>query len=206
MIPISDTIERCDVLVVGGGMGGLMAAIAAADGGASVIVVEKADTMRSGSGTTGNDHFVCYIPEVHGTLDAFMKELRQTFAGKNADGNILRKFASRTFEVVQDWHKWGINMQIDGKWTFEGHAFPGHMRTHLKYDGHEQKSILTKQAKARGVRIINKTVVTELLTNDAGVITGALTLDVSKDEPLLKLIECKAIVLSLIHISEPTRH
>ncbi len=94
MIPISDTIERCDVLVVGGGMGGLMAAIAAADGGASVIVVEKADTMRSGSGTTGNDHFVCYIPEVHGTLDAFMKELRQTFAGKNADGNILRKFAS----------------------------------------------------------------------------------------------------------------
>ena len=82
MIPISDKIECCDVLVVGGGMGGLMAAIAAADGGASVLVAEKADTMRSGSGTTGNDHFVCYIPEVHGTLDAFMKELRQTFAAR----------------------------------------------------------------------------------------------------------------------------
>ena len=194
MIPIREEIGRCDVLIVGGGMGGLMAAIAAADGGASVTVLEKADTLRSGSGTTGNDHFVCYIPEVHGTLDAFMKELRQTFAGKNADGNILRKYAARTFEVVQDWHSWGINMKIDGKWTFEGHAFPGHMRTHLKYDGHEQKLILTREARKRGVKIVNKTAVTEILTNGAGEIIGALALDVSRNEPLLTLWECKAIV------------
>ena len=41
-----------DVLVVGGGIGGLMAAIHAADQGVSVIVAEKANTKRSGSGAT----------------------------------------------------------------------------------------------------------------------------------------------------------
>ena len=76
MIPISPQVQSCDVLIMGGGIGGLMAAIAAADAGASVIVAEKSDTRRSGSGATGNDHFVCYIPEVHGDFEAFMKELK----------------------------------------------------------------------------------------------------------------------------------
>ena len=50
----------------GGGIAGLMAAISAADQGVSVMVAEKANTKRSGSGATGNDHFCCYIPEIHG--------------------------------------------------------------------------------------------------------------------------------------------
>ena len=52
------------MLVVGGGIAGLMAAINAADQGVRVVVAEKANTKRSGSGATGNDHFVCYIPEI----------------------------------------------------------------------------------------------------------------------------------------------
>ena len=56
MIPVSKTLET-DIAVVGGGIGGLCAAIAAAEGGARVTVLEKANTKRSGSGATGNDHF-----------------------------------------------------------------------------------------------------------------------------------------------------
>ena len=56
MIPVSKTLET-DIAVVGGGIGGLCAAIAAAEGGARVMVLEKANTKRSGSGATGNDHF-----------------------------------------------------------------------------------------------------------------------------------------------------
>ena len=40
--------KQCDILIVGGGTAGLMAAIAAAERGAGVIVAEKADTRRSG--------------------------------------------------------------------------------------------------------------------------------------------------------------
>lgn len=194
MIPISDQIYCCDVLVMGGGIGGLMAAIAAADAGASVIVAEKSDTRRSGSGATGNDHFVCYIPEVHGSFEDFMRELKTTQAGLNADEPILRKFASRSFEICQDWHKWGINMQVGGKWTFEGHAYPGHMRTHLKYDGHDQKKILTAEARKRNVIIHNHSPITELLTDQEGRIAGALAIDVSEELPKLKVYQCKAVI------------
>ena len=194
MMHVSPELRTCDVLIMGGGIGGLMAAIAAADAGASVIVAEKADTRRSGSGATGNDHFVCYIPEVHGDFEDFMRELKQTQAGLNADDPVLRKFASRSFEVAQDWHAWGINMRINDTWTFEGHAFPDHMRTHLKYDGHDQKKILTREALKRGVHIENKTPITELLTDETGAVCGALGLDVSSMEPQLKLFRCGAVI------------
>ena len=66
MIPVKAVLEA-DLAVVGGGIGGLMAAISAAEAGAEkVIVLEKAHVRRSGSGATGNDHFRCWIPEKHG--------------------------------------------------------------------------------------------------------------------------------------------
>lgn len=46
MIPVSKTLET-DIAVVGGGIGGLCAAIAAAEGGARVMVLEKANTKRA---------------------------------------------------------------------------------------------------------------------------------------------------------------
>ena len=73
MIPIKERLES-DVLIVGGGIAGLMAAIAAADKGASVILLDKANTKRSGAGATGNDHFLCYIPEKHGTINVVYEE------------------------------------------------------------------------------------------------------------------------------------
>ena len=30
------------------------------------VVADKANTLYSGSGGLGNDHFLCYIPEIHG--------------------------------------------------------------------------------------------------------------------------------------------
>ena len=60
-----NTIET-DVLCVGGGIAGLMAAIRAAELGAKVVVAEKGNTLTSGAGGLGNDHFLCYLPDVHG--------------------------------------------------------------------------------------------------------------------------------------------
>jgi succinate dehydrogenase/fumarate reductase flavoprotein subunit len=50
-----------DVLVIGGGIAGCWSAISAARKGVSVALVEKGDTIRSGAGGPGCDHW-CNVP------------------------------------------------------------------------------------------------------------------------------------------------
>lgn len=194
MISVQPEIRACDVLIVGGGMAGLMAAIAAAEDGADVLICEKAHTLRSGDGVGGNDHFLCYIPEYHGSEDAFLKELKASQSGKFSDEAIQRIFTRRSFEIVKDWEAWGIQMRPHGDYVFLGHAFPDRMRIHLKYDGKNQKAVLTREAKKRGVRIENKTPVTEFLTGKEGQIIGAVGIDISREKPSVKLFLAKSII------------
>ena len=186
-------VKRCDVLIVGGGTAGLMAALAAADRGAKVILAEKADTRRSGGGAMGNDHFGCYIPEVHGTVEEYMKEMELTMC-KGADPKVQRVFVERSFEVVKDWDEWGINMRPHGDdYVFKGHALPGHMKCFLNFDGQKQKPVLTEQARKRGVEIDNHTAVSEYITEN-GRIVGAVAIDISKEEPEICIYEAKSII------------
>lgn len=195
MITTKPEIKECDVLVAGGGIGGLMAAIAAADNGAKVILCDKSNTLRSGSGATGNDHFGCFIPEYHQIpVEEFLKEFDQSMVGGHADPSVQKVFAERSFEVVLDWHKWGINMRPHGEWEFNGHAFPGRPRIWLKYDGYNQKEVLTKEALKRGVIIENRSPITEFLTDSAGRIIGAIAVDITQSEPQIKLYKTKTIV------------
>lgn len=194
MLEIQREITQCDILIIGGGIAGLMAAIAAADQGAKVCVAEKADSRRSGSGATGNDHFICYIPEVHPSIDAFVAEMKAGICGDRVDTSLQYKFAERSFEVVQDWEKWGINMRPHGEWEFNGHAMPEHIRIMLKYDGTKQKKVLTQEAKKRGVIIANKSPITEFLADETGKVIGAIGLDISNDVPTIKLYQTKAII------------
>jgi len=55
-----------DMLCIGGGVVGLMAAIRASECGSRVLEAEKANTFYSGFGGLGNDHFMCYLHEIHG--------------------------------------------------------------------------------------------------------------------------------------------
>lgn len=195
MIPIQEQMIESDVLVIGGGIGGLMAAIAAADQGVKVVLAEKSDTRRSGSGATGNDHFFCYIPEYHQCeLDVMLQELNDSLVGGNADPYIQRKFLAHTFEVIQDWHRWGIDMKPHGEWEFNGHAYPGRKRIALKYNGYNQKEVLTNEAKKRGVIIQNKTPITEYLKDENGHIAGAVGIDISKEQPSIVLFRSKTVI------------
>lgn len=138
MIPIKERLES-DVLIVGGGIAGLMAAIAAADKGASVTLLDKANTKRSGAGATGNDHFLCYIPEKHGTIDVVYEEFMDSQNATSNDTPLVMRFLETSPTIVNMWNDWGINMKPTGDFHFEGHAYPGRPKIFLKYDGHNQK-------------------------------------------------------------------
>ena len=196
MIDINREQIETDVLIVGGGIAGLMAAINAADQGVKVTVAEKANTKRSGSGAAGNDHFLCFIPEIHGDdMGPIIQETRNSLIGGFHDSTHTIKFLEQSFARVRDWDDWGIAMRPTGKWEFMGHAFPGRPRVWLKYAGHNQKAVLTQQAKKRGVRIENHLPITDIITNDGEVI-GAIGLGVKKEKPVLNVIRAKSVILA----------
>ena len=196
-LPIKREVVQSDVLVVGGGLGGMQAAISAAQAGARVAVAEKADTRRSGNGSTGNDHFACYFPEVHGDdFERVIRETQDTMIGSGGDQLLLRTMLLRSREVVQKWEDYGIPMRPFGEYLFEGHTLPTRQRYHLKYDGRQQKPVLTSVARASGVVLYNHVTITELLTGEQGRIVGAIGLDTSAEMPELVLFQTKAVIMT----------
>jgi succinate dehydrogenase/fumarate reductase flavoprotein subunit len=188
---------QTDVLCIGAGIAGLMAGIRAAEKGAKVILVEKGHALHSGRGRGGNDHFWCYIPEVHGQdLDLFMKECLKTPKLKTMQSGtasrVLRAFLAKSFDIVKLWDGWGIPMRYQGRWEFAGHSFPGDVLTHLKYEGRDQKKVLIQKAREVGAEIVNRAMVVDLL-KDRGRIVGAAAIDTREDA--LMVIEAKAVVL-----------
>lgn len=209
MIPVKNCIEA-DVLVVGGGIGGLMAAISAARSGCkNVVLMEKMHSRRSGSGATGNDHFNCYIPAYHGEdIRPVFRETMQSLVGSCKDPSLMYKFLKKSFELVQLWDEWGVNMRPTGDWECKGHALPGKPRAFLKYDGSDQKKVLVREAKKLGVRFYNHHPVVELARMD-GRIAGALAVDISKEQPEFQPVRAKTVLLATglthrLYLTAPT--
>jgi succinate dehydrogenase/fumarate reductase flavoprotein subunit len=196
MIDLDKNILETDVLVIGGGIAGLMAAISAAGQGARVLVAEKANTRRSGCGATGNDHFLCYCPPVHGDdMAPILEEVERSQIAGFHDPSLTRLFLEQSFERVRNWNDWGIDMRPHGQWEFSGHAFPDRPRVWLKYAGHNQKPVLTRRAKEVGVQIVNHLPVVDLLIEEGRVI-GALGLSVRLEQPLLTVIRAKSAIIA----------
>ena len=188
---------QTDVLCVGAGIAGLMAGIRAAEKGAKVVLAEKGHALHSGRGRGGNDHFWCYIPEVHGhDLDFFMRESLKTPKLKTMQSgtasHVLRTFLAKSFDIVKLWDKWGIPMKYQGRWEFAGHSFPGDVLTHLKYEGRDQKKVLIQRTRELGAEIVNRVMVFDLLRDKERII-GAVGIDTREDS--LVLFESKAVIL-----------
>ena len=170
----SGEVIETDVLCIGGGIAGLMAAIRAGELGAKVVVAEKGNTLTSGAGGLGNDHFVCYIPEIHGPdVKPMIEELRKGQMGPRLkDAERARVWLEHTNEIVQLWDSWGIPMKYNGKYEFAGHIYPRtQFPCYLKYAGRDQKRVLTKEAQSRGATIMNRVMVFELV-QDQGSYTA----------------------------------
>jgi len=196
-IQLSTEIIEGDVLCVGGGIAGLFAAIRAGELGARVIVADKANTLRSGSAATGNDHFQCYLPEFHGPdiepVIAYRKR-RMGMGGIGLSDAAVRVRIEKSTEIIKRLESWGVPMKYKGKYEFAGHAIPGvDFFLHLKYAGMNQKPILTREARKQGVKIVNRVMVFDLIYSN-GRPVGAIGVDTRNDK--IVIFHVKAVILA----------
>ena len=122
-VTFAEEIVEGDVLIVGGGIAGMFAAIRAAEMGAKVIVADKGNTLRSGSGATGNDHFSCYLPQFHGpNIEPIIKRFAARMGGLSEA--TVRVRLEKPAEIIERLESWGVPMKYKGKFEFAGHAIP----------------------------------------------------------------------------------
>jgi succinate dehydrogenase/fumarate reductase flavoprotein subunit len=186
-------VEETDVLVIGGGLAGCMAALHAHREGARALIVEKANVRRSGGAGTGNDHFGGIIIPGLSTWaaeDLVRDHTELAFGFVNQD--LIYAMASEGFDRVKDLEKMGIEFyKRDGQY----YLFPQlhKVRSALYMGGRDIKPKLVRELQRQKISVLNRTMVVDLLVRDnrvAGVV-GMNTRDGS-----LILLKAKSIVLT----------
>ena len=173
-----------DVLIIGGGLAGCMAAIKASDqAGVKVTLVDKSNTRRSGCAASGIDHVWAYIPPIHKKMRYTLEDMAEDHRVGTAYGffrrDLFHLVAGTMYERVLDLERFGINFR------YEDSKIPGGFRivpqfhsvpTSFNFDGEPLKPVLTRTARERGVKIINRVQMTDLIIQD-GQIAGAVGVD-----------------------------
>ena len=205
---------KADVLVLGGGVAGCWAAIAAAKHGAKVVLVEKGATIRSGAGGSGCDHWESAATNPGSKVTP--KELVQAMIKDNNGYNngISHYIECREgYDRLLDLEKMGGKIR-DTEDEFQGaefrdektkllYAYDYENRFTLRVWGSTFKPALYKECKRLGVEIYDRTMATGLLTENGkpgGRIVGAVGVNGRTGE--MRVLKSKAAVLAM---SRPTR-
>lgn len=188
-----------DVLVVGGGLAGCMAAINASQSGLDVTLVEKANTKRSGSSGSGIDHLWSYIPPVHEkmgwTLDDLIEDHSIRF-DQFLRRDLVRLIAGTMYERMLDLEQYGL------KFRFEDSKAPGKFRvvyqfhgqpSTFNFEGRDIKRKLSAEVFRSGVNIINRVMITDL-TTDNGQVCGAV--GIGTREAKIYIFRAKSVVIA----------
>lgn len=171
---------QADVVVLGGGIAGCMAAIAAAKKGRSVILVEKGATKRSGAGGSGCDHWesAATNPCSGVAPEELVKAMLDDNDGFN--NGISHYIECREgWDHLQEIEKMGGKIR-DTEDEFKGAEFRDEKtKLMFAYDyknkftiriwGTTFKPAMEKELKRLGVKIVDRVMVTSLLTENGKV-------------------------------------
>ena len=180
-----------DVLIIGGGIAGCWAAIGAARTGVRVALVEKGDTVRSGAGGPGCDHWCQCAANPHSKVDPdeWAKVMAQypgaltevpkgaprvSYANgigaqitcrENYDALLELEQMGGQIRDVHDEYIGAEGRYDDTRFMFSPRTNPDHQTNLvLRVWGTSFKPALKKECQRLGVRIFDRVMVTSLLT------------------------------------------
>ncbi len=199
---LNHRMDKTDLLVIGGGVAGSIAALKGVELGTKVTLWEKAGILRSGSASVG-------IRNIRGILppELSLKEIAENISkGKNfiggeerlfkgiVDENITYMGFKECWETVKDLGRWGIDLH----WEGEEYRFlldsKTKARTTLRFKGGaEFKRKLALKVIRSPVSLFERTMAIDLLTKGNRVI-GATGLNIRSGEFIE--VQAKAVLIS----------
>jgi adenylylsulfate reductase subunit A len=166
MATINTVFEDCDILVVGGGMGGTGAAYEARYWGRDlkIVVAEKANIDRSGAVAQGLYAINCYMgmqwdenqPEDH------VRYARNDLMGMVRE-DLAYDMARHVDSTVHKFEEWGLPFMKDpdtGRYLREG-------KWQIMIHGESYKPIVAEAARKSADKIYNRIMVTHLLMDES---------------------------------------
>ena len=197
--------DECDILVVGGGMGGTGAAYEARHWGRDmrIVVAEKANIDRSGAVAQGLYAINCYMgmqwdenqPEDH------VRYARNDLMGMVRE-DLAYDMARHVDSTVHKFEEWGLPLMRDpenGRYQREG-------KWQIMIHGESYKPIVAEAAKKSADKIYNRIMVTHLLMdeNKDNRVGGAIGFNVRTGD--LHVFKAKAVIVGAggaSHIFKP---
>ncbi len=183
-----------DVLVIGGGLAGLCAAISAASDMSRVMVVTK--TLIGAATTTSLAAGIISAVTPFGEGDSVEQHYNDTLKG---GGFVNDKALARA--MVGDMSKYfsrlaGLGIEFEGDDTPKACFIPGHSKPrsyYMKGKGVRLQSILRNAAAGLGATFMERALVTSLV-KEGGRVIGAVGIGTHNNEPFV--INAKATVLA----------
>lgn len=184
-----------DVAVIGGGTAGLNTALAAAEKGADVVVVDKAHIQRSGAIAGGIDHFHAYLEtgEPWDTRDAYLRYVGKVSRGASNLKIHEKVFCDELTAAMQRIERMGVSLrQPDGKiLRTQALGQPGPYA--INFDGKFLKPKMALAVKKKRIRVINRVQVSNLYLHK-GEFAGFTGYDIRNGD--FYEVQAKAVVIA----------
>jgi tricarballylate dehydrogenase len=168
---MSGKVEYYDVIVVGAGVAGLCAAIAAHQEGANVLVLEKAPRTERGGNTRYSDANIRFPHDpdeycsVKYTKEDFYDDIMRVTGGR-ANPELAKTFVDHAAEAVE----WLTSIGV--QWAPPDITKVNEYARQVRGGGEELLSVLFKYLEDRGVKILYETPARKLLMNRKAQVIG----------------------------------
>ena len=195
--PAQPTRLDCDVLVIGGGTAGTMAALTAAEHGAQVLLLEKAHVRHSGALAMGMDGVNNAVIPGKAEPEDYVAEITRANDGI-VNQRTIYQTATRGFAMVQRLERYGVKFEKDehGEYAVRRVHRSGSYVLPMPEGKDVKKAlyrVLRQKSMREKIRIENRLMPVRVLTED-GRAVGAAALHTRTGE--FVAIGAKAVILA----------
>ena len=187
-------VLKSDILIIGGGFGGLWAALKAAENGATVTLVDKSFAGKSGHSYFAGGAMMVMLPEDN--LDQYVRDIA---LGNEwiVDQKMVAAVFKGSFERLKDLESFGFPFRKNGdEYVWTRARGTGNVKNLWPEHGTaaDEVTILRKVALSRDVNIVDHVYIYDLVKGDDGSIAGAVGVGVKN--PNNYLFHARSVIIA----------